>query len=626
MFCSVLIAAALAIPYDIDVTVVPAGRTLTVSGTMLLPSAQRVELSLRTAFALTASNARVERGATTGKITTWIVEPRERKLRFSCTATQIEHQDLLHVGDDVAFTTANESPWYPIVPGSSGIGTIRFHVPPGFVVAAPGNERKSGEFVVEVPSRFWFAAGRYITFRAAASSAYLLRSRAGVSSYLDGIDRILRVLSHEFGPYRYGRFLLVEVPRAAAEDAGGFNAFGSAGGIVTRSAALDVPFNVAYYAHEIGHQWWSNLISLRADSVPGNYMMDEALAQFASMRAVESLEGEVAAARYRRSGYPGFHDDLYCYCAAGYFRMAAAGFDRSLGLLPEDNISDRLSRNKGALVWSMLADAVGRERFRDILRRFIREHAFEEVTWSDLLDSIRRGAGRDVEWFFKQWFDGTGAPSFTVEWSQEGEVVHVAIRQPPPFFRASLQVEIRGALSSKTIGVDATDGETLLVARAGFPVIDVQIDPHDRVLRWTPEMRADAEAARPYILARQLLSEDRVDEAERALRDALQNLPSTDTYGARFLAEYGLTNVLLRRKLWLEAREHAEAALATPTRRPEMVPVVYLRYATILKELSDLPAARRAIDDGLSAASVAPQPAATDAAEALRLLARRLPQ
>jgi len=603
------------IRYDIDVHVTPATHTLEVSGSMETSGLRKV--LLRSEFSLTASNAQLERGASDGGVTTWnVVGTLPARLRFTALAN-VDSAYLLHVGEDVAFTTANEKPWYPLFADSSSTGDVRYHVPKGFIVAAPGHQVAPNAFHSDVPLRFWFAAGPYTIIRNGKSAAYLLRERPRADVYLSGIERVINVLSREFGPYRYGRFMLVEVPESAAVASGGFNAFGSAGGIVTRSGALDRPFNLAYYAHEIGHQWWSNLVSLAHGEKRGNYLLDEAMAQFASMRAVEAIEGRAAGERYRRTGYPGFHDDLYCYCAAGYLGMAAADLDRALIELPDDAISDRLSRNKGGLVWWMWADVVGRERFAAILREFTRAHAFGEATLNDLVRAIERGTGRDFGWFVSEWLERTGAPEMMMSWKQAGDDVSITITQTAPFYRMPVDVELRGALASKIARIDVDGSETRADVRVPFKVLDARLDPHGRVVRWTPELRAEAAAAAPYLKSHELLIANKLGEAEELLRKALETLPANDAYAARFLNEFRLADVLAREKKWDEARPHIEAALAAPTRRADILPYAFLRYASIAKVLKDEATARRAITDGLSAAEVAPEPVATDARAAL---------
>ncbi|HEX8172713.1 MAG TPA: M1 family aminopeptidase [Thermoanaerobaculia bacterium] len=616
--------AAAPVRYDMDVTITPAERGLAVAGTLELPAAGAVELRLRDPFVLTSTDGPVEKLKTEANVTTWRVTTKSRLLHFAASASKLEKQSLLHVDADGAFTTANEMPWYPVIAGTNSIGVVRYHAPPDMVIAAAGVERRRGEFAVDVPLLFWFAAARYRVVNGANSTAYLLTPRPDTAANLRKLDAILAALANEFGPYPYGRFKLIEISRAAAVDAGGFNAFGSAGAIVSRSSAFDVPLNVAYYAHEVGHQWWSNLVSLRFGTTRGNYLLDEALAQYASMTAVEALEGEAAAERYRRSGYPGFHDDLYCYCAPGYLRMNAAGLDRPLAEMPDDVVSDRLSRSKGGWMWLMLRDELGRERFRTILREITRTHAFGGISWDEFVAAVQRGAGRDVSWFFDQWVERSGAPEFTLAWTQANGRVQLVVTQPPPFFRAPLEVELRGAEKSLRTVVDVSGGETRVEVPADFEVLAAELDPHYRILRWTPELRLEAAAAAPYFAVRQALTGDDLGPAETLARNALANVPSPDRYAARFFADYSLAMLAMKKKEWRDAATHLERAIDAPTRHAETLPFVYLRYATALKELGDVEGARRAIDNGRSAASAAAQPARGDAEEALENFVKTL--
>jgi tetratricopeptide (TPR) repeat protein len=620
--------------YDLDVTVTPLARSISVTGTLDVPRELRhgnnVTLRLRSAFALTTTSGTATQGTERGGITEWTVTSTAelpQQIHFTAAAADIHDQSILHVDAESAFTTANELPWYPLVTGATtSVGVLRFHVPDGMVVAAPGTERRRGEFVVDVPLLFWFAAAHYTVITGEKSSAYVLKERPLITGDLARIDAILQVLSREFGPYPYGHFRLVEVSRAAAQDAGGFNAFGSAGSIVTRSTSLDQPFNTAYYAHELGHQWWSNLVSLRWNTTRGNYLLDEAMAQYASMRGVEALEGDDAAERYRRTGYPGFHDDLYCYCAAGYFRLAAAGLDRPLLELPDDALSDRLARNKGGWIWYMLREEVGPERFRQILHAITAAHAFGDVSWDEVVGEFRKNAGHEIQWFFEQWIDRAGAPEFSVETAREGDHLRVTVRQPPPYYRAALEIELRGASTLQTLRVTTSGAETTTNVAIPFRLVETVLDPHYRILRWTPQLHAQADAAAAFLATRQALGAGGdIDKAASRARTLLAALPPRDTYAARFLTEYSLGLIELRKKSWREAAEHFAAAISTPTRLAEVLPSVYLRSAAAMKELGNVEGARRAISDGLSAASAAPEPAGSEATDTLEALAATLP-
>jgi aminopeptidase N len=125
------------------------------------------------------------------------------------------------------------------------------------------------------------------------------------------------------------------------------------------------------------------------------------------------------------------------------------------------------------------------------LRDFTARHAFQSVTWDQFLQSVTDGAGRDLKWFYDQWFERSGAPDWQLNWRQEGDIVRGEITQSGPYYRASLEVlaeGVEGRQQTSTIEVDGPRTEFTLFAK--WAVQTVLLDPHFQVLRWTPEYHA----------------------------------------------------------------------------------------------------------------------------------------
>lgn len=71
-----------------------------------------------------------------------------------------------------------------------------------------------------------------------------------------------------------------------------------------------------------------------------------------------------------------------------------------------------------------------------------------------------------------------------------------AITQSPPFYRATVEVVVDGEDGRRLTRSIRVDGaRTAFMLRAPFPVRSVALDPSYKILRWTPELRAAAEAA-----------------------------------------------------------------------------------------------------------------------------------
>ena len=89
------------------------------------------------------------------------------------------------------------------------------------------------------------------------------------------------------------------------------------------------------------------------------------------------------------------------------------------------------------------------------------------------------------------------APEYQLTWKQSGNKVSGTITQVAPYYRATLQIEIQGGKDQRLVReVRVSGAETEFTAPVKFRVQSITLDPHYLVLRWTPEYRAAAEAAR----------------------------------------------------------------------------------------------------------------------------------
>lgn len=511
--------------YNLDIRVLPDARRLEANGALRLPAANKSRAEIRLSLselmrdftvevvkpAASAGIVKVERRETSGKSVKWIVRPvrpipagRFVLLRFSYAGgEQLSNQ--FYIGSEVSFASAWGTDWYPLVDGENdkGTGTLRFSVPTGQTVYATGKRRGSaqeaeqGVFRFEIihPTYFVFAAGNYTVVRHKGSipvAIYLLKPRQNTEQYLDGVSRILNILTQEFGNYPFDEFALVEIPRDLAQKAS-FNAAGVQGFILMNSRAFDAPdvkYVLNFFGHEFAHQWFPNVIALKTP--PGLYM-EEALAEYGGLRVVETLAGAESAERYRRTGFeydPG-------YSALGYFKLVGAGFDQPLSNLQPKLEHHNLAYNKGFLVFDMLSREIGREKFQRILHSILRRYAFREMRWSEFLRAVETGAGRNLRWFYEQWFERTGAPDFGLTWKQEGRKLRGIITQTSPYYQAALEVEVKNNQGQRlTRTVKVRRAETSFTFPINFRAESVTLDPNYLVLRWTPEYRSAADKVR----------------------------------------------------------------------------------------------------------------------------------
>jgi hypothetical protein len=546
--------------------------------------------------------------------TTWIVRPAKPMptaepllIRFSYSGGE-KDAFLFHLGPSSSFVGAQSVAWYPTTDELDGRGTATMHfsLPDGYRVIAPGTplstdpqrDNRDLTFELDFPGILSFAVGKYQIVRGNGPtpvSAYILSPHSNIQGYLDGCVKVLALLSKEFGPYPYGQFSIVELPHDIAEHAG-FEGASFTGYILADSTNLDADFSLPFYGHEIGHQWWGNLITHKGER--GNGMLDEAMAQLGALRVIEKIEGSQVAEQCRRSGYPGWN---WHHNGVGYLTLAAAGLDHPLENLSSGEIPHELADSKGYLVLDLLSRTVGRDRYREILQKITRNYANQGITWEEFLNEVTTGAGRDLNWFYEEWFRRAGAPSWNVAWKQEGSTFTGIITQDAPFYQADLEVEITGTQCQRlTHTVLIKDAESKLTLQIPFSVKAVEVDPHYFVPHWTPEYRAQATALAPALHAELTYWSGKSVDAKEECNRALLNLMTPDLYGQRFLLEWILGQISMHEKQWEAAKTHFEAALASPSRQLCVQMWLYLYLAITGKELHDAALLRDVVNGATS--------------------------
>jgi aminopeptidase N len=509
--------------YTMEVRVSPETRHLDVSGTVVVAAAAaarpEIEVQLSetmpalevavVAPAAVAGAARAaKRGGQGGQLVWTVTLPRPLPagqpltLRFHCAGGE-RTSFVFSLGPEGSFASGISTAWYPqLLSGDDSLrsrGRIHYVVPKGYVVAGGGTllssaaEQAQGSFLFDAsrPGYFSFAAARFAVSRVAGkvpTALYLLHSRRNAPELVRRLSSIIDFLSSQFGPFPYGDLAIVETPHDPSLRAG-FTGAEVGAIMLVDGEQLDGDFVLAFYAHELSHCWWGNLVHAP------NYL-DETMAQFGSLQAVEALEGEAAAERYRRTGYP---DYAPLQCALGYLMLAGAGFDHALADLPDAHpLSHELADSKGMLVADMVSRLVGRTAFTGVLQGLIRQNAYGTVTWQDILAAAQRYTTSDLRAFSAAWLERRGAPTFTLRWSQTGDTVSGAVEQSPPWYIANLDLELRGRDGKVVTQALAVQGATTpFHVRTGQAVRDAVLDPHFHVLHWTPELRAAAQSLWP---------------------------------------------------------------------------------------------------------------------------------
>ncbi|MGH9935203.1 MAG: M1 family metallopeptidase, partial [Blastocatellia bacterium] len=164
--------------------------------------------------------------------------------------------------------------------------------------------------------------------------------------------------------------------------------------------------------HELAHQWFGDLVTMRWFD---DLWLKEGFANFMAshaMAAMEQYRDREGAAIWKR--FYQAHKPL------------AYGIDSTTGTTPiyqeVRNLKDAKSAY-GAIVYQKapsllraLTFVIGEENFRDGVRLFLKERAYANAEWDDLIGAFERVSKQKLQSWADAWVKRRGMPQVDVEW------------------------------------------------------------------------------------------------------------------------------------------------------------------------------------------------------------------
>jgi aminopeptidase N len=172
-------------------------------------------------------------------------------------------------------------------------------------------------------------------------------------------------------------------------------------------------------AHEIAHQWWGDLITLRSWE---HTWLNESFATYSDYLYTNHDRGE----------------DEGAYDLLGkknqYLREAHTRYMRPIVFdrydRPQQNF-DSHTYPKGAAVLHMLRFILGDKPFFRTLKHFLHKHEFQAVDTHDFMIAVKEATGQNMDWFFEQYIFMPGHPVFDIgyQWDEESRKVKMKVCQ-----------------------------------------------------------------------------------------------------------------------------------------------------------------------------------------------------
>jgi hypothetical protein len=278
----------------------------------------------------------------------------------------------------------------------------------------------------------------------------------GTQNALDG----LQFFSNLFGTYPF------------ITEKYGHVQFGWGGGMEHQTSSFMVTLDKTLVLHELAHQWFGNKITCGSWE---DIWLNEGFATHLASMYTESQTTDMAVTRARRLS------------EINQITSSTGGSVKVDNVTNVSRIfSSRLSYNKGSHLLYMLRWILGDAVFFTAVRNYLNDPAlaFNFAKTEHLKTHLENASGKDLTYFFDQWYSGQGYPSYQLEWSTVGNSARFKLSQTTShssvsFFQLPVPLLFKNAAGTqqKLVVANNTFSGQSFIEDLGFVAETVEIDP-----------------------------------------------------------------------------------------------------------------------------------------------------
>ncbi|RKN79698.1 M1 family metallopeptidase [Ulvibacterium marinum] len=408
------------------------------------------------------------------------------------------------INEDGAIGSWNNA-WHPIplfdvkgevslAKASISTGKSTFYLPREWHAMTEGElteTHESGNIRIEVfqtsiPLARSFVAGPYdITTRKGISIFKVAQEGSDPEELLETASEIFSELERKWGSIEREGYSIVEVPNTLGTSTWGGS---SQQGMFWARPRTFAENQIAVFAHEIGHLWWGNMVTTAGD---GFLLLNEGIVHAEACTFMETILDKEAASHLRRFGGHGVNN---LHTANGYFKLWRENKDMAISEIPsnhDENAKD-LVWSKGQWFFHMLRYKIGNRAFYGTMASIFDEHRDKILTLQAFRDTfIETVPEHDLEQFFGQWLDQTGAPILSHDFRiADDETVVVSIVQTQTGKPYHLDLDIRFIANDQEIGIHTvrlTKKAQTFEFKLNKAPEGIELDPLHKLLIWMPE-------------------------------------------------------------------------------------------------------------------------------------------
>jgi len=214
-----------------------------------------------------------------------------------------------------------------------------------------------------------------------------------------------------------------------------------------RPASLRADYDNTFFAdlldaHEVGHQWWGNLV------LPAGYQDDwlmESLANYSALLLLEKKKGS----RALDTVLDDYKKHLLAKNAEGNTFESIGPITWGYRLQSGGSMEAwrRITYEKGAWIIHMLRRQMGDAQFSALLREVCKRYQFHTLSTEQFRIMAEKFAPKkaDLKSFFDTWVYGTGVPAIKLDYAVNGLQVTGTLTESgvPEEFAASVPVEVQ---------------------------------------------------------------------------------------------------------------------------------------------------------------------------------------
>jgi aminopeptidase N len=170
-------------------------------------------------------------------------------------------------------------------------------------------------------------------------------------------------------------------------------------------------------SHELFHQWFGDYVTTESWS---NLTLNESFADFSEILWLEYKHGKDAADEHNFTSM-----QSYLFSRVEKLDLVRFYYNN------REDMFDAVSYQKGGRILNMLRNYVGDSAFYKSLNVFLTDFKFKSAEAQDLRLVFEEVTGQDLNWFWNQWYYGSGHPKLSISYDYDatGKTAKVFVKQ-----------------------------------------------------------------------------------------------------------------------------------------------------------------------------------------------------